>query len=48
MHRPFVKVNHAAIRTELLENELFGQERGAYTAAEGTLLLLLKTRSSSV
>src|SRR5262245_55155742 len=40
--RPFVPVNCGAIPLELLENELFGHERGAYTGALGSHSGLIK------
>ena len=34
--KPFIKVNCAAIPRELMESELFGYERGAFTGAVGS------------
>jgi len=41
--RPFVPVNCAAIPDTLLENELFGHERGAFTGASATHAGLLES-----
>ncbi len=35
MNRPFIKVNCAALPGELIESELFGYEKGAFTGAYG-------------
>jgi two-component system response regulator GlrR len=45
-HKPFVPVNCGAIPVELIENELFGHERGAYTGAHAAQPGLLKEAES--
>lgn len=41
-HRPFVPVNCGAIPVDLIENELFGHERGAFTSANANRTGLLE------
>ncbi len=41
-HKPFVPVDCGALSEELLESELFGHERGAFTGATGTKLGLVE------
>ncbi len=44
--RPFLKLNCAALSESLLESELFGHERGAFTGAVATKPGLLQTADS--
>ncbi len=41
-HKPFIKVNCAAIPRELIESELFGYEKGAFTGASKRKIGLLE------
>ncbi len=43
--RPFVAINCAAIHESLVENELFGHEKGAFTGAQGAKAGLLESAS---
>jgi two-component system, NtrC family, response regulator GlrR len=41
-NKPFIPVNCGAIPTELVENELFGHERGAFTGAQTSQIGLIQ------
>jgi DNA-binding NtrC family response regulator len=43
---PFIKVNCAAIPTELIESELFGHKRGAFTGAVNDKMGLMETANN--
>ncbi len=44
--KPFVAINCGALQEELLSNELFGHEKGAYTGANSTHQGLIETAES--
>ncbi|OLE50901.1 MAG: hypothetical protein AUG51_25710 [Acidobacteria bacterium 13_1_20CM_3_53_8] len=41
-HKPFIPVNCGAIPADLVENELFGHERGAFTGAKNSKIGLIQ------
>lgn len=41
-HKPFIPLNCGAIPNDLLENEMFGHEKGAYTGAGGRQIGLIQ------
>src|SRR5690606_730509 len=43
--RPFIALNCAALPRELIESELFGHRRGAYTGAAGDYIGLIRSAS---
>jgi transcriptional regulator with PAS, ATPase and Fis domain len=47
-HAPFVAVNCAALPEQLLESELFGYERGAFTGAQQSKAGLIETAAHGV